>query len=264
MIEIIKTFIRKFLTERQLETFKYYLAKYTPLLEDVPPGDDVMSPRAAALFSHRKYLEQNLNTPVKYAIQLLHEEICLRSTYFGVHAVKSPTDFWVYMEIIHKVKPDVIIEIGNYCGGSTLALAHILDNIGSGRIIGIDIDHSNVPLIVKNHPRIHLITGDACKRVSEVKSLIKDGERILVIEDSSHEYQNTLNVLRAFGPLVTKGSYLIVEDSYFHHGLEIGPNPGPYEAIGSFMKENRDFEIDRSRERFLITCNPKGYLRRIS
>ena len=263
MIESIKAFIKKFLSKRQIGAIKYYLAKYTPLLKDVPPSADLVSSRVAALLGHKRYLEQNLNMPLKYVIQLLQEEICLRSTYFGVKAVKSPNDFWVYMEIIHEVKPDIIIEIGNYCGGSTLALAHMLDNMGNGKVIGIDIDHSNIPLIVKKHPRIYLITGDACKLFPEVKSLIKTSDKVLVIEDSSHEYQNTLDVLRAFNPLVTKGSYFIVEDSYFHYGLKTGPDPGPYEAIESFMKENRDFEIDRSRERLLITCNPKGYLRRI-
>ncbi len=45
-------------------------------------------------------------------------------------------------------------------------------------------------------------------------------------------------------------------------GLDVGPNPGPYEAIDAFVAENDGFEIDRDMESFLITWNPKGYLRR--
>ena len=41
------------------------------------------------------------------------------------------------------------------------------------------------------------------------------------------------------------------------------PRPGPYEAIEAFTAENDDFVIDRDRERFLITWNPKGYLQRV-
>ena len=176
-------------------------------------------------------------------------------------------DFWIYMEIMYEIKPDVVIEIGTLKGGHTLALAHILDNIGKGRVIGLDINHDEVPLTVKKHPRIQLITGDACQSFSKVKSLIKQGEIVLIIEDSSHTYENTLNVLRTYNSLVSKGSYFIVEDSIIHHGLDFPGkflSGGPYEAIEVFTKENNNFVIDRAKERFVITWNPKGYLRKVN
>ena len=40
--------------------------------------------------------------------------------------------------------------------------------------------------------------------------------------------------------------------------------PGPYEAIEKFTEENKNFEIDREKESYLITWNPKGYLKRIN
>jgi cephalosporin hydroxylase len=86
--------------------------------------------------------------------------------------------------------------------------------------------------------------------------------RELVIEDSSHTYENTLNVLRLYSEFIKPGDYFIVEDSICHHGLLVGPNPGPYEAIESFIEEGADFVIDREQESFLITWNPKGYLKR--
>jgi len=85
----------------------------------------------------------------------------------------------------------------------------------------------------------------------------------LVIEDSSHTYDNTLNVLNTYSELIKPGDYFIVEDGICHHGLSIGPKPGPYEAIETFVNsETSDFKIDRSKESFLITWNPKGYLKR--
>jgi cephalosporin hydroxylase len=62
---------------------------------------------------------------------------------------------------------------------------------------------------------------------------------------------------------VTLGSFFIVEDSIIHHGVDEGPNPGPYEAIEEFMKDNTSFQIDRTKESFFITHNPKGFLVRI-
>lgn len=208
------------------------------------------------------YMEESLDMPLAAVLQKIQERIMTGTTYFGVPTLQSPTDFWVYQEIIHRTKPDVVIEIGNFCGGSTLALAHVLDAMGHGRVIGLDIDHGRVPELVTSHPRIMLIEGDACQSFEQVRTLVPPGKRVLVIEDSSHTYDNTLKLLRLYSQFVQPGDYFIVEDSICHHGLAVGPDPGPYQAIEAFMAEGADFEIDRTQESFLITWNPKGYLKR--
>jgi cephalosporin hydroxylase len=207
-------------------------------------------------------MEENLDMPLRKVLSIIQDRIKNQTTYFGIKTFKNPIDYWVYQEIIFECKPDVIVEIGNAHGGATLSLAHICDLIGTGRIIGVDLSHKAIPEHVKKHPRITLIDGDACQCFKHVESLISKEERVLVIEDSSHTYDNTLNVLRIYSALTKPGDYFIVEDSICHHGLSVGPEPGPYEAIETFLKENTDFDHDRSRESFLLTWNPKGYLRR--
>lgn len=209
------------------------------------------------------YMEENLDMPLREVLAIMQDRIMNQTTYFGVKALKNPLDHWVYQELIYEAQPDIIIEIGNASGGSTLSLAHICDLLNRGRIIGIDIAHAGVPEHVKNHCRITLIEGDACQCFVDVGKLISKNDRVLIIEDSSHTYQNTLDILRTYSVLLKSGDYFIVEDGICHHGLSLGPKPGPYEAIETFVKENEDFEIDRSRESFLITWNPKGYLKRI-
>jgi cephalosporin hydroxylase len=208
------------------------------------------------------YMEENLGMPLSKVLSIIQDRIMNRTTYFGVKALKSPLDYWVYQEIIFETKPDVIIEIGNANGGGTLSLAHICDLLGRGKVIGLDLSQKAIPKHVREHPRITFIEGDACQCFEYVERLISKEDRILVIEDSSHTYDNTLNVLRTYSSLIKPGDYFIVEDGICHHGLSVGPKPGPYEAIETFIDENADFEIDRSRESFLITWNPKGYLRR--
>jgi len=182
-------------------------------------------------------------------------------TYHGIPARKMPIDFWIYLEIMFKIKPDVVVEIGNQFGGSTLALAHALDNIGKGKVLAVDISHK---LMSATHPRITLITGDATKNVDEVKTLISPTDTVLVIEDSSHTYDNTLSVLRNYSKLVTKGSYLIVEDSIVNHGIDYPAlMPGPYEAIEQFLTETDSFVSDKQCERFGITWNVNGYLKKV-
>lgn len=208
-------------------------------------------------------LENSLDLPLREVLAHLQRRFLKQTRYFGIPAVKNPLDFWIYQELLYELQPDVIIEIGNYYGGSTLALAHLCDHLGKGRVIGLDINHANIPAAVRQHQRVTLLEGDACSNFESVKQLLQPGERVLIIEDSSHTYENTLNVLKSYAPLIPIGGYFIVEDGICHHGLEEGPQPGPYEAIETFIAERGDFQIDRSRESFLITWNPKGFLKRI-
>jgi cephalosporin hydroxylase len=84
-----------------------------------------------------------------------------------------------------------------------------------------------------------------------------------VILDSDHERDHVLNELRLYAPLVSAGSYLIVEDSNVNgHPVVSDFGPGPAEAVEQFLAETEEFEVDRSREKFFLTFNPSGYLRK--
>jgi cephalosporin hydroxylase len=208
------------------------------------------------------YIEGSLDIPLGAILPSIQDAIMSGTSYFGVKTLKNPLDAWIYQEILFELQPDVVVEIGVRHGGSTLYLAHLCDQINHGRVIGLDLSLDSVPDIVRCHQRIHLIEGDACSSFSAVNELIYPHERVIVIEDSAHSYDHTLKVLNTFSPLVKEGDYFIVEDGICHHGLDVGPSPGPFEAIEEFLNQSPDFELDRNRERYVITWNPKGYLRR--
>ena len=87
----------------------------------------------------------------------------------------------------------------------------------------------------------------------------------MVILDSDHGKDHVLNELRTYSPFVTKGSYLIVEDTNINgHPVLHDFGPGPMEAVEDFLKENQNFTVDKSKEKFYLTFNPKGYLRKIN
>lgn len=209
-----------------------------------------------------KHVEDQLDLPLRDVLQRIQEGIMKRTTYFGVPTHKNPNDAWIYQQILVAMRPDVIIEIGTKYGGSALYFAHLCDLLGHGRVISVDISHALLRPEVGQHPRITLIRQDACEAHDRVQAMVSPDERVLVIEDSSHTYDNTLAVLRTYSHFTRPGDYFIVEDSICRHGLPVGPEPGPYEAIETFVAENPDFEIDREQEALLITWNPKGYLRR--
>jgi cephalosporin hydroxylase len=90
-----------------------------------------------------------------------------------------------------------------------------------------------------------------------------DGSPVMVILDADHSRDHVLSELRVFAPLVTSGSYLIVEDTNINgHPVFEEFGPGPYEAVEEFFLENDDFEVDESCHLYYVTQNPRGYLKR--
>ena len=178
----------------------------------------------------------------------------------GVHVQKHPGDLIVYQEILFEKKPDLIIECGTNHGGSALFLATVCDMIGKGRIVTIDIqDKPGKPV----HPRITYLHGSSTSDeiIGTVRSRIQPGESVMVILDSNHRRDHVLEELRKYHALVTPGQYLIVEDSNINgHPARPTYGPGPWEAARQFLKENNQFTVDRSREKYLVTFNPDGYL----
>jgi cephalosporin hydroxylase len=189
-----------------------------------------------------------------------------KNTYWlGVPTYKCPLDLWVYQEILHKQRPDVIIETGTANGGSGLYLATMCDVIGHGQVVTIDIEHrADLP----QHERLRYLLGSstAPEILDEVRSILADAdaERVLVILDSDHRRAHVLDELRAYSGFVNDGSYLVVEDTHVNgHPIEPAHGPGPMEALDEFLRETDEFVIDESCEKFYMTFNPRGYLRRV-
>lgn len=198
---------------------------------------------------------------IRYHTDLLFQKV----TWRGVPARKNVLDAWVYQEIIHEVGPEIIIEIGNAKGGSTLYLANLLDLIGAGEVIAVDIDHSSFQA---HHPRIQLVTGDslAPQTLARVEELAR-GRQGLVIHDGDHSREHVLGDLRAYAQFVRAGSYFIVEDTVidlFRAGDGLGSVNGPLGAVEQFVREDPRFQIDLDREYFVLTFNPRGYLKRVA
>ena len=187
----------------------------------------------------------------------------LNTRWLGVPIQKCPLDLQVFQEIIWETRPDVIVEAGTAFGGSALFMADVLDAVGKGRVVTIDIkDIKGRP----QHGRITYLTGSSTSPaiVAKVKSMIRPGETVMVDLDSDHRKAHVLKEMRLYAPLVTKGSYLIVEDTNINgHPVEPNFGPGPAEALAEFLKGNRDFVVDKQREKLILTFNPGGYLRKV-
>jgi len=186
-----------------------------------------------------------------------------RTYWMGVPCLKCPLDLWIYQEILHEVRPDLIIETGTNAGGSALFLAHVCDLLGKGHIVSIDIQEQPRP----SHRRISYLLGSSSdpKIIEKALKYRKKEGRILVVLDSDHSESHVTKELELLSEHVSIDSYLIVEDTNINgHPTFPKFGPGPYEAVQKFLAKNPFFEADLSKEKFLMTFNPKGFLRRIS
>lgn len=195
-------------------------------------------------------------------------ECLFQNRWMGIRTFQNPFDVWITQEIIHEVRPDVIVETGTYKGGSAALWATLLEQVNpEGRVVTIDIEDKvrrakRLPVVQE---RVTFLVGSSTdpEIVQEVWRLA-EGNRVLVILDSAHTLDHVLAELEAYAPLVDVGSYVIVQDTVVN-GNPLAPDwgPGPMEAVDAFLAKTDDFEIDASRERLLFTHNPRGFLKRV-
>ena len=181
--------------------------------------------------------------------------------YRGVPSWKNVLDLWVLQEILWECDVDAVVEIGVRHGGTTLWLSDTLRTLrgDDALVVAVDLAAPDVGL----PDNVHLIVGDSLAPdvLQEVGRLCA-GRRSLVLADGNHAADHVLREMQEYGPLVAVGSYFIAEDGIVDvMGWERW-TPGPRVAAHRFVAMNEAFEIDRSREKFLLTYCPDGFVRR--
>jgi cephalosporin hydroxylase len=183
--------------------------------------------------------------------------------FLGVPTWKCPLDLWVYQELLHELAPELIVETGTAHGGSALYLATLCEATGHGEVVSVDIgEWPDRP----QHPRLTYLTASSTDpaAVERVAARAHGARTVLVVLDSDHRRDHVLAELYAYAPLVTPGSYLVVEDTNVNgHPVYEEFGPGPMEAVEDFLKDRDDFAADPTREKLLFTFNPRGWLRKL-
>lgn len=202
-------------------------------------------------------------------IQIYHtSNVHSNTRWMGIRTQQNACDLWSIQEIICEVKPDFVIETGTYKGGGTLFLATVLKSVNPlGKIITVDIKSQieAVSQLDLFRESVEFINGDSVSEevIHRIADRVKNS-RSMVFLDSDHHQQHVLKELRLYSRFVSPGSDLIVHDTS-HNGNPLKTNygKGPMEAVAEFLEENENFVSDRSREKFLLTFMPKGFLKRI-
>jgi cephalosporin hydroxylase len=194
-----------------------------------------------------------------------------KTTWCGVPLLQIPEDMVILAELIWKLRPKLIIECGIYKGGGLLLYSSILQLIGEGSVIGIDVN-TTLAAPVKDHPlgkRISLVEGDSGspKILDHIRHKLTD-KNILVILDSDHCAAHVREELKVFSPLIPPDGYLVVLDGVMEILHDVpGAGKGwekdnPETAVKEFLASNPDFERDMSCNRLGSSFGPGGYLRR--
>jgi len=198
------------------------------------------------------------------------EKVVLKTKWLGVTSIQYPNDNWVMQEIISEIKPDFIVETGTANGGTTLFYATVLEKVNpKGKVITVDID----PRIEEAgkfqvfRDKVEVIKGDSVSAevIDAISKRVKNC-KVLVTLDSLHTKKHVLKELNLYSNFVSLNSYIVVQDTHLGEqkdSLRHVKGGGPWEAMEEFLKNNKNFEIDHSKEKYFITQHPSGFLKRI-
>ncbi len=213
----------------------------------------------------------------KFMVESTVPKYSYNFSWMGRPIIQYPQDIVAMQELIWKIQPDLIIETGIAHGGSLVFYASIMELIGKGEILGIDIDirEHNKKAILK-HPmnkRITMIQGSSIDKdtVRKVKNIAKGKGVVMVCLDSNHTHDHVLKELELYAEFTTINSYCVVfdtivedlpDDSYPDRPWSVGNNPKT--AVSSFIENSNNFLVDKGIDnKLLISVAPGGYLKRI-
>jgi cephalosporin hydroxylase len=179
----------------------------------------------------------------------LGEAVEREQTYFGLQIAKCPLDMAIYAEVVHGLRPGLIVETGTCEGASALHFAHLLDQLGHGLVLSVDLARPTADY--PRHPRITYLGGRspiAESTLAEVARWVERGQGpVLVALVSDHSRFKVAAELRAYAGLVTPGSYLVVEHT---------ATTGPREAVEEWVATRDDYEVDLTMsQKFLVSFN---------
>jgi cephalosporin hydroxylase len=205
----------------------------------------------------------------RYVARRFHEGLVIetknfsRTTWLGQPIWQNVLDLWTIQEAIAQVKPALLIEIGTNRGGSALFYAQLMDLMGTGAVVTIDI----VKLHELDHPRIEFLIGSSLDEdvIHQVEERVRGAEGpVMVILDGDHSQDHVARELEIYAPMVTPGSLLLSQDGVIDDlWMFADSRPGPLPSNRDYLSRHPEFEYDRAlNEQFILTHHPLGWMRR--
>jgi cephalosporin hydroxylase len=184
------------------------------------------------------------------------------TTWLGRPVYKAPTDLFVYQELLARVRPDWVIETGTGGGGRALFLASICELLDHGRVLTVD---PKPPENGPQHARLAYVEGMAHEEetVRQVREIVGGDPNALVVLGSCGSHMRMINEFEAYHEFVPVGSYVVMEETIVNgHPVWPGFGGGPMEAVKRILAAHGNFAVDPKMEKYALTFNPLGFLKR--
>ncbi len=236
---------------------------------------NIISLRKYVTTKKSKDIKELKEAAIKWTRVSAENRLSYEIDWLGVPIIQTPEDMILMQELIFKIKPDVIIETGIAHGGSLIYYASLLELLGKGKVIGIDIEiREHNRRAIERHPmfkRIELIEGNSIsgETIEKIREIMPKDSKVIVCLDSNHTKDHVLKELQLYHGFVNLGGYIVVFDTNTSKLAELGAcekmylNNSPKEAVEDFLKVNGNFEINKYYNKLYISYSPNGYLERI-
>lgn len=241
-------------------------------MEDI---NNISPLRKYVLTKKDKNIEQLKEAGWNWVKASVENKLSYEVDWLGVPVIQTPADLVLLQELIFKVKPDFVIETGIAHGGGLIFYASLLELLGKGRVIGVDVEiREHNRKVIEAHllaKRIEMIEGSSVDGavIQEIKRRVPSNSKVIIGLDSNHTKPHVLRELELYREFIIPGCYIVVFDTNTSKLAEAGIDDkkyldnGPKEAVEEFLKNNDNFVIDKDFNKFYTNYNPDGYLKRI-
>ena len=221
------------------------------------------------------YSRQGLELVASLWLKLSAENrLMYQHSWLGIPIIQLPGDIVAMQELLWRLRPDIVVECGFAHGGAAILYASILELLGKGTVIGVDVEvRAYNRVAIENHPlahRIQILESSSVDRATPERlgRAVEGAGTVLVVLDSNHSRAHVERELALYHSLVTPGSYLVVMDGAQAHvwdtprGRPEWREDNPLPAIEAFLSAHPEFVDDPHWTRAHVTSSPHGFLRR--
>ena len=217
---------------------RLYVALLIPMLQRALPADaaknTTLRERAIELAFDR--LDQGSAAGATLARLFINDLVqktdnFATTSWAGVPIWQNVLDLWTIQETISEIRPALLIETGTNRGGAALFYAHLMDALGNGRVVTIDIAAAE-----RARPPADRRSCTAAPPTPEIVERVRglaeaaDGP-VMVILDGDHGRDHVAEELELYSPFVTPGSLLLSQDGIIDKlGMFRDSRPGPLRA----------------------------------
>jgi cephalosporin hydroxylase/GT2 family glycosyltransferase len=200
------------------------------------------------------------------AIDAVWDQQAWKETRWLGHRVnRYPADLHAYQELLARERPDVVVVTGDDdgLGGRAIFAASICDLLDHGRVIAVGTGNVDARA---QHARVTLVPGRAEDRTvaANVLARVQPGETTLIFL-ASGAHDRVVDAFEAYAPLVAPDGYVVVENTVVNgRPAAAGFGAGPLEAVFRILGSHPDFISDHDLERYTVTFNREGFLRRLA